>query len=330
METKREMTIGKTTITVTDTMLKQSDLEFYPENPRVFTALHTLDDDSPTQEVIEKEMCRLDHVKTLKTSIEANGGLLEPIIVKKNTVLEGNSRLAAYRMLAKNDPVKWGMIRCTVLPDDISEELILNLLGTIHIIGRMDWNAFEKAGYLYRTKEKSRRPINAIADDLGMKVSDAVMYIKVYTRMREENDMLPRRWSYYFELLKNSAIVKADEENPEMDIISKTIEKIKNEEFSDAKDVRDIGKVIKSQNEDALMVLENYLDGEISLDDAVELTGDLNKAQTIIKGFAKFNKLLTDNWQSILSQTKVDTDLNMSINQLSDTLNTLQKLITRG
>ena len=78
------------------------------------------------------------------------------------------------------------------------------------------------------------------------------------------------------------------------------------------------------------MVLENYLDGEISLDDAVELTGDLNKAQTIIKGFAKFNKLLTDNWKAILAQTKVDTDLNMSINQLSDTLNTLQKMITRG
>ncbi len=159
MESKREMPIGKQTVLVTDTELKQSDLLFYAENPRVFSALHTLDDDAPSQETIEKEMCKLDHVKTLRTSIEANGGLLEPVIVRGNVVLEGNCRLAAYRMLAKKDLSKWAYIRCTVLPEDITEEQILSLLGTIHIIGRMDWNAFEKAGYLYRTQKKSRRPM---------------------------------------------------------------------------------------------------------------------------------------------------------------------------
>lgn len=153
MATKRKMPIGKQTVLVTDTELKQSELLFYAENPRVFSALHTLDDDSPSQETIEKEMCKLDHVKTLRTSIEANGGLLEPVIVRGNVVLEGNCRLAAYRMLAKKDLEKWSKIRCTVLPEDITEEQILSLLGTIHIIGRMDWNAFEKAGYLYRTQK---------------------------------------------------------------------------------------------------------------------------------------------------------------------------------
>ena len=105
--TKREMPIGKHSVIVTETKLKQSDLSFYAENPRVFSALHTLDEDSPSQETIEKEMCKLDHVKTLRTSIEANGGLLEPVIVRGNVVLEGNCRLAAYRMLAKNDIEKW-------------------------------------------------------------------------------------------------------------------------------------------------------------------------------------------------------------------------------
>ena len=102
METKREMPIGKQTVTVTDTELKQSELLFYAENPRVFSALHTLDDDSPSQDTIEREMCKLDHVKTLRMSIEANGGLLEPVIVRGNVVLEGNCRLAAYRILAKS------------------------------------------------------------------------------------------------------------------------------------------------------------------------------------------------------------------------------------
>ena len=69
METKREMPIGKQTVLVTDTELKQSELLFYAENPRVFSALHTLDDDAPSQETIEKEIAskyestsRFDHL----------------------------------------------------------------------------------------------------------------------------------------------------------------------------------------------------------------------------------------------------------------------------
>lgn len=328
--TKREMPIGKQTVTVTDTELKQSDLLFYAENPRVFSALHTLDEDSPSQETIEKEMCKLDHVKTLRMSIEANGGLLEPVIVKGNIVLEGNCRLAAYRMLAKKDISRWSYIRCTVLPEDITEEQILSLLGTIHIIGRMDWNAFEKAGYLWRTQKKSRRPINAIADDLGMKVNDAKLSIKVYERMRKEDDMQPRKWSHYFELLKNPAITNADEENPDMNIVDRVIEKIKNEDFSDAKDIRKIGTVIKSQNEDALEVLDEFLDGEIELDDAVDLTNDLNKAQTIKKGIVNFQKLLKDNWDRISKLTESDTDLNLIINQVENSLSSLVKKMSNG
>ena len=330
METKREMPIGKQTVLVTDTELKQSDLKFYAENPRVFSALHTLDDDAPSQETIEKEMCKLDHVKTLRMSIEANGGLLEPVIVRGNVVLEGNCRLAAYRMLAKVDPIKWAYIRCTVLPEDITEEQILNLLGTIHIIGRMDWNAFEKAGYLYRTQKKSRRPINAIADDLGMRVNDAKLAIKVYDRMHKEDDMQPRKWSHYFELFKNPAITNADEENPDMKIISRVIDKIKNEEFTDAKDIRKIGTVIKSQNEDALEVLDEFLEGEIELDDAVDLTSDLNRAQTIKKGFSNFQKLLKDNWDRVSKLTETDSDLNLIINQVENSLSSLVKKINNG
>ena len=330
METKREMPIGKQTVIVTDTELKQSDLLFYAENPRVFSALHTLDEDSPSQETIEKEMCKLDHVKTLRMSIEANGGLLEPVIVKGNVVLEGNCRLAAYRMLAKKDLSKWAYIRCTVLPENITDEQILSLLGTIHIIGRMDWNAFEKAGYLYRTQKKSRRPITAIADDLGMKVGDAKLSIKVYDRMHEEDDMQPRKWSHYYELLKNPAITNADEENPDMKIVSRVIEKIKNEDFADAKDIRKIGTVIKSQNEDALEVLDEFLDGEIDLDDAVDLTSDLNRAQTIKKGFVNFQKMLKDNWDRVTKLTESDTDLNLIISQYPKYYNTLVRKMGNG
>ena len=49
----------------------------------------------------------MDHVKQLVQSIRANGGLTDPLIVQDGefVVFEGNSRLAAYRLLARLDPL---------------------------------------------------------------------------------------------------------------------------------------------------------------------------------------------------------------------------------
>ena len=122
MATNRIMTIGNQQVNVVETELKQSELLFYPENPRVYNALHGIVGENPSQDEIQRHMQSLDSVKLLKLSIEANGGLLEPIIVRKNIVLEGNSRLAAYRLLAKIDPIKWGKIKANVMPDETPEE----------------------------------------------------------------------------------------------------------------------------------------------------------------------------------------------------------------
>lgn len=106
--------IGQKKFEVTETELLQQDLLFYLDNPRVYSVLHENGHDNPTQTEIEEIMCSLDHVKSLKSQIMQNGGLIEPLIVVKRkdryVVLEGNSRLAAYRILAKNDPLKWSSI----------------------------------------------------------------------------------------------------------------------------------------------------------------------------------------------------------------------------
>lgn len=317
---QRIMTIGKNDVVVTDTELNQADLLFYPENPRVFTALRALSDTIPSQELIEKTMCRQENVKQLKVSIEANGSLLEPIIVRKNIVLEGNSRLAAYRLLARIDSIKWGKIKCTVLPDDTSDELVFNLLGTIHIIGRTPWSPFEQAGYLYRTKNKSRRPIEAIANDLGMKCADARLYLKVYQKMMDEEDMQPTRWSYYFELFKNKHILKANENNPEMNVLDTIVQKIKDDKFEDAREIRKVAELAKVQTEEGKGVLAEFLDDNIDLDDACDLVSDENVAQTISIKVERFLSFISENDSSIRSQMKQDSDFNMLIKQIHNSL----------
>jgi len=138
-----KITIGKKEYEVSEVQLNQCELLFYEENPRVYSALRA-DGSTPTQEVIEEKMTSMDHVKQLRLSIEQNGGLIDPLmVVKRNDdyiVLEGNSRLAAYRLLAAKDPVKWQKVRACILPEEITDGDIFTLLGQYHLVGRKDWS----------------------------------------------------------------------------------------------------------------------------------------------------------------------------------------------
>lgn len=68
--------IGQKKFEVTETELLQQDLLFYLDNPRVYSVLHENGHDNPTQTEIEEIMCSLDHVKSLKSQIMQNGGLI--------------------------------------------------------------------------------------------------------------------------------------------------------------------------------------------------------------------------------------------------------------
>lgn len=182
MKRMAELTIGKKQYTVIEKELHQSELRFYPENPRVYSTLN-VSEATPTQEDIEEKMISMDHVKQLRLSIEQNGGLIDSLIVIEQkvgfVVLEGNSRLAAYRILAKKDPVKWNMVRCLMLPNDIPERDIFTLLGQYHLVGRKDWSKFEQAAYLYRQKESSRLEDDTLAKMVGLTPGTVSSYINV-------------------------------------------------------------------------------------------------------------------------------------------------------
>jgi hypothetical protein len=144
------LTVARVEIPVRCGWMPQSDLQFYPENPRIFSILSG--EEEVSQADIQERLGRMDHVKTLLQSIKANGGLTDPLLVRDGdlVVLEGNSRLAAYRLLAKGDAIAWGMVKVKLLPADVNEGLVFALLGEYHIVGRKDWAPYEQAGYLWR------------------------------------------------------------------------------------------------------------------------------------------------------------------------------------
>lgn len=276
--------------------MKVDDLLFWAENPRVYSILrmHT-GGDNPSQTEIEETMIqRCPNVKELRSSIKANGGLTHPIFVRNNVVIEGNSRLAAYRLLCRNDKLTWGKIRCNILPDDVSDDLIFALIGSIHINGVTEWTPFEQAGYLFRHLQKSKKPIDAICKGCGLTPTKAKLYVKAYETMTANEDTDQSKWSYYFEMLKNKNIPEKNANNPELNLIDNLCTKIKNGDINNASDLRKVAKLASANNTEATNTLSAYLQGKESLDSAVAKVSEQDKIDHAINTASKFREQLID------------------------------------
>lgn len=318
-----QLTIGKRSFTVEDTELPQADLKFYVDNPRVYSVLRNTDEE-PTQEEIQKLMTDMDHVKQLKLSIESNGGLIDPLIVRDGdfVVLEGNSRLAAYRLLCKSNPIQWGMVKCKVLPKDIDDSAIFTLLGQYHIVGRKDWSPFEQAGYLYRRQRDTKLPIEAMSKELGITTGNAKKYVEVYQFMLDQNDLEPSQWSYYEELLKNRAIKAAAKKDPT--IVEKVVTKIKSGEISAAADIRKVGTIVEagSKTKGAKSVANKFIEGKVSLESALETLKDSGDLDEVFQKLNKFKEYIND--------TEIDKKIRLSPADARDkTLFEMDRIIKR-
>lgn len=287
------LTIGKKDYVVEICELNQADLKFYTENPRVYSSLN-MDGGEPSQDEIEEHMCNMDHVKQLKVSIDSNGGLIDPLIVRGGdfTVLEGNSRLAAYRLLCRTDVIKWGKVKCKLLPSDIDDDAIFALLGQYHIIGRKDWDPFEQANYLYRRHQQTRLPIEYMAQELGISKQKANTMIKVIEFMIQNNDLNKRHWSYYDEYLKNAGIKKYRETNPDID--DTIVEAIKTETINEASDMRKLGDIAKIGDKQSKKIMQKISEGEIDVYEGYSLVEDAGKLDDVVKKLKNFRQYIND------------------------------------
>ena len=306
-ENQDYITIGKAKIPIKKAEIEQSKLKFWKENPRVYSALNAGDGD-PSQEEIEKVMCARDHVKKLKESIKTNGGLIDPVIVLEgqNIVLEGNSRLAAYRLLFSKDPIKWAKIKVVFLPQDTPESTIFTLIGQYHIIGRKDWEPYEQAGYLYRTIKHSEKTPEQLAQELGIKSSEVKRLIEIYEYMISKDDNNPSKWSHYEELLKNRGIKKAFKAIPELE--DKIVEAIKCDEIKMAIDLRKLGDIGKVEDKLSKKTLKEIASGEEDIYSGYEIIQNSGKLDNNYQIVCNFRKKICDNdfAKKLLNDEKID------------------------
>ncbi|WP_243361600.1 ParB N-terminal domain-containing protein [Fundidesulfovibrio terrae] len=324
--TEDTITLRKREIKVRTGFLPHHALLFYAENPRIYSIVWKEDGDQPTQEEIFEALAKTAHVReTLVPSIRSNGGLIEPIMVRKNVVLEGNSRLAAYRLLAQKDANAWELIRVRILPDTISDSEVFSLLGEFHIVGKKDWSPFEQAGYLYRRFKTHGIDEKQLQREVGLTTAKIRHLIHVYDFMLNANDRNPERWSYYDELLKGRRFNQARDLYTNFD--HKITEMIQSEEIERAVDIRDgLPKIVKIGGN----TLKKFMNDKLSFHDAVHEAHHRGAGNYYIKKLKDIKSFLAeDNLDEELARVSGEERSNLSylIQRIAARVNQIAKKI---
>ena len=328
-----KITIGNKEFEVTEKQLNQCELLFYEDNPRVYSVLRA-NGGSPTQKEIEEKMTSMDHVKQLRLSIEQNGGLIDPLIVVKKgsdlVVLEGNSRLAAYRLLAEKDPVKWQKVRAQLLPEEITDNDIFTLLGQYHLIGRKDWSVFEKAAYLHRQKEASDLENDILAKKVGLTEGKVKSLLGVYEFMLQHNDLKPDRWSYYEEYLKSRGIKKYRETSSELDSVF--VNQVKTGAIKKAEDVRDVlSDIAKTSGREATKIMEDIIAQKVTIYEGHDRLIATGRTTDNYKHIEKFYKYISDT--EVQNKVKLEAtttrDIKFKLRQINKVIDKLLKDLPR-
>jgi len=267
--------------------INHNKLQFFSDNPRIYSIVR-MDEKTPDQQEIQKQLIRMDHVKSLLQDIKSNGGLIDPIIVRDGIfdVLEGNSRLAAYRALSEKDPIKWGEIKCILLPANITDSEIFALLGQYHIKGKKDWAPYEQAGFMYRRHKKQNIAVALLGAELGIGKKDAATLITTYEFMLEKEDNDLAHWSYYYEYIKSTRIKKLRKTYSALDTLIP--DQIRNGEIAQAKDIRDKLTALEKAPK---KIVNKFLSKAITLYDAyesLEASGNVDEALKKIKKFREW------------------------------------------
>ena len=245
-------------------------LHFLPDNPRVYAAIRDMVDfDDLTadekQDRIFKCLLQEPSVKKLIPEIKRDRGLQEPIVVRHDTrqVIEGNSRLAAYRKLnADTDDDQWTHIRCLVVTK-LTDDQQTRLLSQAHLVGRTEWSAYAKALLCFRWVEEDKKIASRLAELTGFTEASIKKDVKIIQLMKKNDDDKLSRFSYYEVLVRNRVISSATAERPALQ--QRLLDQIKDEAFV-AQKMRDQLPTVL----DKPRILRKYEEGDITLEDAFD------------------------------------------------------------
>ena len=163
--------------------------------------------------------------RKLKDSIHNNRGIIYPIWVepverrecKEYKVIEGNTRVVIYQQLKVEEPNedRWRMILSYLLPYKIGEGQKNFIRLQSHLRGTTEWDAYEKAKYLFRLWHEDMWPISRLEKQTKMTEKQIRESIDAYQVMEEQylpshiNDPNEvNKFSYFVEYIRDKQLQK--------------------------------------------------------------------------------------------------------------------------
>lgn len=166
-------------------------IELDKSNPRIATYLATHDPDDITSDLMALLLgTTSESCASLRESIEANGGIIHPIVVNHRedgtyVVIEGNTRLQIYRDFKKVGKAgNWDKIRAIVY-SNLDDNNMHSIRLQAHLVGPREWDAYSKAKYLDYLANVEKMPMNVLVSFCGgnSKASEIRNMIAAYNDM---------------------------------------------------------------------------------------------------------------------------------------------------
>lgn len=250
-----ELTIDKEAVFLEHADIPLEDVHLDEDNPRIRYRLALEKDGKSLDEVI----LRMPEVSKLKKDIFENGGLRERIILKKNgkgyIVPEGNCRTVCYRALRKQypDDPRWKSIPARILPNDIAPKKVAILLSDLHVAGKIQWKAHEKAGQVYRMHRDLGMSFDEISTYLRQSKTTTKRFYDAYAFMSDRFFTIDGgkfaklgegKWSFFDELFRSKELREALAKDP--DFGDDFCRWVGNGNLPDGADVRELPAILKN------------------------------------------------------------------------------------
>jgi len=216
---------------------------FYRKNPRIATILaeHT---GEINDTLIDEKLWGRSETHKLYRRIQKDGGLMHPILIYKDEVLEGNTRLCCYRHLhGETKDKRWRHIKCHWITDDLNQDEIYRLLCTEHIEGKIEWDAYEKANLYRKMKDEEGMTLEQISELVGESTPTVGYRIRAYKLMVDSGIVDKSKYSHFDQIVRSPEIQKIKKKDKQIE--EKLAELIKEGKIPKATDVRLIGDIYK-------------------------------------------------------------------------------------
>ena len=242
---------------IIDVPLEKIDLD--QENPRLAHLEGPL-----TQEQMEEYIFDEEDGRRLYNQLKQDGQLFEEVwLVKvgdRYIVKEGNRRVVASRKYLRDvqdgkikniDETNFNYLPAKIFRSDLSAKDIDIFLGSVHIVGKKDWNATNKGKHIYKLQQKYNETPESVAEQLGMTTPNVKKAYHAYKLTenygKKYGGQYVHMYSYFDEYAKSGTLPGWVEDDPSnMDWL---MELIHSKKISNHRHMRRLTKIVGADSE---------------------------------------------------------------------------------